>query len=212
MKAMTALLIGLAATPLWAQVGNSAKGQESVMLCVACHLENGGGKDNGEAVESWPRLAGLPEAYLTKQLHDIKNGTRQAPTMLAFANMLTDEQMADLSAYYAQLPPPDMPPPEATPEILAHGEKLALRGDWDRYLPPCMSCHGPNNQGAGNIFPGIAGQHAPYLRKQLELWQQDERKNDVNQLMTVIAKRLTAEDIQAVTLWLARQKPQGGQP
>lgn len=105
-----------------------------------------------------------------------------------------------------------MPQPEASPELLAHGEKLALRGDWDRYLPPCISCHGPDNQGAGDIFPGIAGQHAPYLRKQLELWQQDERKNDVNQLMTSIAKRLTAEDIQAVSLWLARQKPQGGQP
>ena len=210
MKTVIALAMGLAAVSVWAQ-RDPAKGKEAAVVCQACHMENGGGKDNGD-IESWPRLAGLPAAYLAKQMQDFKSGSRQAPSMIAFANMLTDEQVADVTAYYASLPPPESDVPAADPAVLAHGEKLAIRGDWDRYLPPCASCHGPGNNGAGDIFPAIAGQHAGYLKKQLQLWQQDQRQNDVNQLMASIAKRLTAEDIEAVSLWLAAQKPQGGQP
>lgn len=204
-------LLGLAAASVWAQDADPNKGKETAIVCQACHMEDGAGKDNGE-IESWPRLAGLSAAYLQKQMQDIKSGTRQAPSMIAFANMLTDEQVADVSAYYASLPPPFAETSTADPALLAHGEKLAMRGDWDRYLPPCAACHGPDNQGAGDIFPALAGQHAGYIRKQLQLWQDDQRQNDVNQLMTAIAKRMTAEDIEAVSLWLAAQKPQGGQP
>lgn len=210
MKTVIALAIGMAAVSVWAQ-GDPAKGKEAAVVCQACHMENGGGKDNGD-IESWPRLAGLPAAYLTKQMQDFKSGSRQAPSMIPFANMLTDEQVADVSAYYASLPPPESDVPAADPAVLAHGEKLAIRGDWDRYLPPCMACHGPGNNGAGDIFPALAGQHAGYLKKQLQVWQQDQRQNDVNQLMASIAKRMTPEDIEAVSLWLAAQKPQGGKP
>lgn len=202
---------GLSAAAVRAQSGDPVKGKEAAIVCQACHMEDGGGKDNGD-IESWPRLAGLPAAYLHKQMLDFKNGSREAPSMMPFANLLDDAQLADVSAYYASLPAPTPSLPAADAALMAHGEKLALRGDWDRYLPPCMSCHGPGNRGAGDIFPGIAGQHAGYLQKQLQLWQQDARRNDVNQLMSVIAKRLTAEDIAAVTLWLAHQQPQGGQP
>ncbi|MDO4777877.1 MAG: c-type cytochrome [Cardiobacteriaceae bacterium] len=210
MKTVIALAIGIAAVSVWAQ-GDPVKGQEAAVVCQACHMENGGGRDNGET-ESWPNLAGLPAAYLVKQMQDFKNGSRQAPSMIPFANMLTDEQVADVSAYYASLPQPASEVPAADPAVLAHGEKLATRGDWDRYLPPCAACHGPGNHGAGDIFPALAGQHAGYLKKQLQLWQQDQRQNDVNQLMASIAKRMTPEDIEAVSLWLAAQKPQGGKP
>ena len=211
MKTVIALATTLAIMPVWAQSGDPGKGKEAAVVCQACHMENGGGKDNGD-IESWPRLAGLPAAYLAKQMRDFRNGNRQAPSMAPFANMLTDEQIANVSAYYASLPPPDSDITGADAATLAHGEKLAMRGDWDRYLPPCMSCHGPGNRGAGDIFPPLAGQHAGYLRKQLQQWQQDQRQNDVNQLMTAIAKRLTPEDIEAVSLWLAAQTAQGGQP
>ena len=101
-----------------------------------------------------------------------------------------------------------MPAPAAvtaSEEQLALGKKLALEGDWDNYLPPCSSCHGPNNQGVDGTFPGIAGQHASYLKQQLELWQQGQRTSDPVQLMEAIAKRLSPEQIEAVAAYLASQ-------
>ncbi|MDO5090440.1 MAG: c-type cytochrome [Cardiobacteriaceae bacterium] len=210
MKTMMVLAAGLAAASVWAH-GDPAKGKEAAVVCQTCHMENGGGKDNGD-IESWPRLAGLPAAYLEKQMQDFKSGSREAPTMIPFANLLTDEQLADVSAYYATLPPPASEAPPAGAARRAHGAKLAPRGDGDRYLPPCAACHGPGNQGAGDIFPALAGQHAGYLKKQLQLWQEDKRQNDINQLMLSIAKRLTPEDIDAVAHWLAAQPAQGEQP
>ena len=53
--------------------------------------------------ESWPRLAGLNSNYIAKQLHDFKAGDRQNATMVTFANMLDDQQIADVAAYYSQL-------------------------------------------------------------------------------------------------------------
>lgn len=190
----------------WA--GDIEKGKETAKLCQACHMENGGGKDNGQ-MESWPRLAGLSEAYFIKQLQDIKNEKRFAPSMVPFVKMLSDEQIADVASYYASLPVPSAFPNEATPEQLQLGEKLATRGDWNRYLPPCASCHGVNNAGVGDVFPSLVGQPAGYIAKQLQLWKDDKRQNDTNQLMISIAKRLTDEDIQAVSKWLANQKVGG---
>lgn len=212
MKTTIITAVGFALLPCWADItGDPDRGKETAVLCSACHQENGAGKDNSGEAESWPRLAGLPAAYLHKQMLDIKNGEREAPSMTAFANMLDEQQIADISAYYAALPIPDIESIEADAALLAHGEKLAMRGDWDRYLPPCVACHGPDNRGAGDIFPPLAGQHAHYLQKQLQLWESGQRRNDVNELMLSIAKRLTPEDIQAVSLYLAAQAAQGAE-
>lgn len=207
MKYIKWFAVWLIATSAWA--GDIEKGKEASKLCQACHMENGSGKDNGQA-ESWPRLAGLSEVYFIKQLQDIKSGKRFAPSMNAFVKMLDDQQIADLASYYASLPVPENTwEVKATPEQLQLGEKLAVRGDWNRYLPPCASCHGVNNEGVGDVFPPLAGQPAGYIAKQLQLWKTDQRQNDTNQLMISIAKRLTDEDIQAVSAWLASQKLTG---
>ena len=89
--------------------------------------------------------------------------------------------------------------------MLARGEQLALRGDWDHYIVSCKSCHGPRNEGAGSSFPGIASQHAGYIESQLRAWQADERGNDPQNLMGAIAKRMSDDDIRAVSAWLASQ-------
>lgn len=207
---ITLAALGLAAYASLAQsapMGDPEKGAAAAVTCVACHQTDGGGK-HVEGGESWPRLAGLDADYIVKQLHDFKNGTRQNASMMTFANMLTDEQIADVAAYYAQMEPTAGQGGESASEkILERGEQIAERGDWSQYIVSCKSCHGPGNKGAGSVFPGIAGQHAGYLKAQLKAWQEGTRKNDPQNLMGTIANRMSDEDIHAVAVWLANQSP-----
>ncbi|BCB70735.1 cytochrome c [Vreelandella aquamarina] len=207
------LLLGacIIASTSVAQEGDAERGEAASATCVACHQANGGGM-NISGGESWPRLAGLNSNYIAKQLHDFKAGDRQNATMVTFANMLDDQQIADVAAYYSQLPAtPGQGGDNADEALLARGEQLAERGDWNAYIVSCKSCHGPGGQGVGETFPGIAGQHAGYISAQLNAWKSDTRSNDPQNLMGAIAKRMSEEDIQAVSAWYATQPAAEGE-
>ncbi|MWJ27657.1 c-type cytochrome [Halomonas sp. ZH2S] len=196
---------GLNAGAAMALEGDVQRGQEASATCVACHTADGSGL-NVPGGESWPRLAGLDSGYIVKQLHDFQEGRRENASMKLFANMLDDQQIADVAAYYSQMPvTPAQGGEEAGEALLERGEQLAKRGDWDAYIVSCKSCHGPGSEGVGSDFPGIASQHADYIATQLQAWKNDERSNDPQNLMGAIAKRMSDEDIQAVSAWLARQ-------
>lgn len=184
------------------------RGKVATATCVACHQADGSGMNipNGE---SWPRLTGLNRDYLVAQLHAFKNGSRQNASMLAFANMLNEDQMVDVATYYASLPVTAITPAPAEAALLERGEKLATKGDWDRYIVACVSCHGADNQGNGPVFPALAGQHAGYIAQQIKAWQDGTRTNDPQHLMLTIAKRMDEQDIAAVSAWLAAQPAKG---
>lgn len=199
------LLISFAfSLPAWALDGDAARGQAAAAVCTACHNADGSGM-NVPGGESWPRLAGLNAEYIYKQMLDFQQGHRQNATMQPFANMLNEQQLKDVAVYYSQLPATPAGGGEADEELLAWGKKLAEQGDWDRYIVPCSTCHGPGNQGAGADFPGIAGQHAGYLEQTLKDWQAQKRNNDPLHLMAAIAERMNDHDIRAVSAWLASQ-------
>lgn len=188
-----------------AQEGDVQRGQAAAITCTACHQANGGGM-NIPGGESWPRLAGLDAGYIVKQLHDFKEGRRLSASMMPFANMLSDEQIVDVAAYYSQMPvTPAQGGEDASEAQLARGQQLAEQGDWDAYIVSCKSCHGPGGNGAGSDFPAINSQHAGYISTQLLAWKNDERSNDPQNLMGAIAKRMSDEDIQAVSAWYATQ-------
>lgn len=195
-------------TPSWAFEGSAEQGKIAAAVCMACHQADGSGM-HMPGGESWPRLAGLDAAYLYKQLVEFKAGQRVNASMAPFAAMLNDTQMRDVAVYFSQLPATQGKGGEAADaDLLARGEKLATQGDWGLYIPSCQSCHGPDNQGAGEHFPGIAGQHAGYLERQLKDWQAGVRKNDPQNLMVPIASRMSERDIQAVSAWLSLQPSQ----
>ncbi|WGI26650.1 c-type cytochrome [Halomonas alkaliantarctica] len=197
--------VGLAAGGALAQQGDAERGQAAAATCTACHQADGSGMNvpNGE---SWPRLAGLNADYIAKQLHDFKTGQRQNATMVTFANMLDDQQIADVAEYYSQMPlTPGQGGDEADEELRARGQQLAERGDWNAYIVSCQSCHGPGGTGVGSTFPGIASQHAGYISAQLTAWKNETRSNDPQNLMGAIAKRMSDNDIQAVSAWYATQ-------
>lgn len=188
-----------------AQQGDAERGQAAAATCTACHQADGSGMNvpNGE---SWPRLAGLNADYIAKQLHDFKAGQRQNASMVTFANMLDDQQIADVAEYYSQMPvTPGQGGDEADEALLARGQQLAERGDWNAYIVSCQSCHGPGGTGVGSTFPGVASQHAGYISAQLTAWKNETRSNDPQNLMGAIAKRMSDNDIQAVSAWYATQ-------
>lgn len=196
--------------------GNAAEGEKIALQgdgvgapCVACHGPDGAGVDEA----GFPRLPGLPAEYIAKQIRDYKSGARNNPIMQANLSSLSEQQIVNVAAYYAGMPTPVMPVKSVPEQTLALGEKLVTQGDWSRHLPACESCHGPGSAGVDASFPGIAGQHATYIRQQLEAWRQGVRANDPLDIMSAVAERLTEAEIDAVAAYLAAQpvKPsQGG--
>lgn len=198
------LCLGLTVGKAMALEGNAERGKTAAAACIACHQADGSGM-NLPAGESWPRLAGMNASYIVKQMHDFKDGRRKSATMQPFADMLDDRQIIDVAAYFSQMPVTAAQRGDLDEALLRRGEQLAVQGDWDRYIVPCKSCHGPRNEGAGGSFPGIASQHAGYIEEQLRAWQAGERSNDPQNMMEAIAKRMNEDDVRAVSAWLADQ-------
>lgn len=168
--------------------------------CAVCHGING----IGLAPAVFVRLAGLSETYIAKQLHDFKQGTRDNPVMKPMAAALTDAEIAAVARYYALLPAPTAPAEQpAAPALLARGEALARDGLWEKDVPACFQCHGPNGKGVPPHFPRIAGQPSGYIAEQFDAWRSGRRKNDPVALMKSVAERLSPDDIKAVAAFLA---------
>ncbi|MCP4840568.1 MAG: cytochrome c, partial [Halieaceae bacterium] len=91
------LTLGFASSGLAAErpAGDAAAGKNEAATCVACHGEDG----NGPA--PFPKLAGQGERYLYKQLQDIRDGVRVVPTMIGQVDDKTDQELADIAAYFS---------------------------------------------------------------------------------------------------------------
>ena len=173
--------------------------QPGATACFACHGADG----MGMPAAGFPRLAGLPAGYLSKQLADFKSGSRVSPVMQPLATALTDDEIKSVTDMLAAMPAPKTPVVGRTELPKNLGEKLALRGAWDRHIPECVMCHGPGGVGVGSAFPPLAAQPASYLVAQLNAWRDGTRHNDPNDLMGHIAKSLTPDEVKAVADYFA---------
>lgn len=173
---------------------------KGALACLTCHGVDG----MGNAAAGFPRLAGMNADYLAKQLRDYVSGARQSPVMQPFSTALSADDVQAVSAYYANLAPSAQAQTTVAP---AAGRDLALRGDWERDIPACIACHGPDGRGVGAAFPALAGQSAGYIRDQIQAWQKGTRRNDPNDLMRVVAERMSPEQIQAVADYFATVAP-----
>jgi cytochrome c553 len=191
----------LADTPDGATIAQQGNGHGAAP-CMACHAANGGGM----AAAGFPRLAGLPEAYLRKQLEDFANGSRENATMQPVVGALTDAERDAVVAYYSKLPvPAPAPVPPPSDNVAQLGKTLAARGRWSDTLPACEQCHGPGGVGVGDHFPPLVSQSSVYISNELHAWQQGSRHNDPLQLMQHVAAKLSDEDIEAISAWYATQ-------
>ncbi|ADT85646.1 MULTISPECIES: c-type cytochrome [Vibrio] len=201
MKKLALILSLLASCSVWAQ-GSIEAGKAKSQTCVACH-----GADGNSQITTYPKLAGQHAKYIEKQLKDLKLGMssggkqgRYDPVMSAMAMPLSEEDMADVAAYFASLPIS----PNSTPEdVVAKGKVLYNAGDAARGLTACTACHGPRGNGTElSGFPKISGQHADYIKAQLQKFRDENRGNDMNAMMRDVAKKLTDADIEILSKYV----------
>lgn len=166
--------------------------------CVQCHGADG----RGNAQLGSPRLAGLNQEYIVKQLRDFQSQRRQSDVMVPQAQALTVDEIYSIAAYYADLTT-SSDVIDVAPEQVSVGKKIATRGNWDKNVPACFRCHGDQGLGVEPHMPALAGQHKSYLVAQLQAWKRGERRNDPLSLMATIAQRMADDEIDAVATYLA---------
>lgn len=203
--------------------GNISAGKEKAAACVSCHGENG-----NSMVSTFPKLAQQHSSYLIKQLQAFKNGTRNNPMMSSIAAGLSDDDMVDIAAYYAdqeisanQLPVLDDDEDEKpvaerekktdgkdpVQALIAQGTDLYRNGDLTREVSACIACHGPFGEGnKPAAFPMLKSQHADYLIKSLTDYKSGERSNNPENMMHMIAKKMSDEEIKAVSYRISMMK------
>jgi cytochrome c553 len=188
--------------------GQAAQSQQGA--CFRCHGVDG----KGDGAAAFPRLTGQVYKYLYDALKDYASGARNNAVMSPIALALTDQQMRDVAAYYAaQRDAPHDPRPEINADQLQYGAALAAVGSATRGVQGCTNCHGIDGAGLPPTYPYLAGQYANYLEAQLRAWKTGARRGGASGgIMEQIAKRLTDEDIRAVSLYFARMRPLAATP
>lgn len=172
-------------------------GEDRAQVCGACH-----GAQGISVNPEWPHLAGQHAAYLIKELHDFKRGdTRNAPTMTPLTAYLTDEDIENIAAYYAQRQRAHGNTPKA---YLARGETLYRTGDRSKQITACIACHGPDGKGNAQAgFPMLCGQQPAYTTQQLQAFKSGKRSNDISSIMHNISSHMSDDDMDAVAHYLA---------
>lgn len=206
------LLAAITCIPIYAQADDVAKtialqgNKHGAPACQTCHGADGG----GTAAAGFPRLAGLDAGYIEQQLLNFRSGKRSNTIMQPIAESLSKKEVPLIAAYYAALPIPAFKHEGGDPVLLSKGESIATSGDWNHEIPACYQCHGPDGKGMGPNFPAISGQSALYTSNQITAWKSGSRANDPVGLMKSVADKLSADQVEAVSAFLANQHSTNG--
>ena len=203
---VAALAVSAAAQAVEAQKpakADAAKGEtiytngdtaRNIPACVSCH-----GAAGNSTIAQNPKLAAQHDAYTYKQLVDFRGPARANPIMTPISKALTDEEMKNISAY---LDNQALKPASArNKDTIELGKKIYRGGIAEKNVPACASCHSASGAGMAGNFARIGGQHQEYTAAQLTAFRSGTRKN--NPIMTTISKRLSDEEIQAVSDYVA---------
>jgi len=186
-----------------AEQGNAENGKTKSITCSACH-----GVDGNSAIPMNPKLAGQHEKYLVKQLTEFKLASktggkdgRNNAIMNGMSAALSEQDIRDLAAYYSSQ---EAVSGESTQDAVEQGNKLYIGGDLKRGITACIACHGPKGNGTSlSGFPDISGQHSVYISSQLKSFRSGGRANSLNGMMADIAKRMTDDDIEVISNYVA---------
>lgn len=220
--AVSISLAFFAAPSLVSAKGNASAGKEAAANCASCH-----GEDGNSMAGNFPKLAGQHASYLVKQLQAFKDNSRIAPMMAPLALGLSKSNMEDIAAFYASKRTSSNEPPllfsdddddeeeeksadELAAEVkslIALGADIYLNGNLKTEVSACIACHGPHGEGnKPSSFPALRGQHADYLINTLTDFKKGKRNVDSDNMMHMIAKKMSEKEIQALSYYISVMK------
>lgn len=194
---VAAATFSLAAVGAYAQgaAGDVDAGKKKAEMCIGCHGIPGY-QNSFPEIHKVPMISGQSGPYIVAALKAYKSGERKHPSMRGIAGSLSDQDMADLAAFYAAQggkPAPETPkaPSAAVAALLEKGA--------------CISCHGANfSKPIDPSYPKVAGQHADYLYVALKAYTVDGNKvvGRANPIMAGMAKQYTPAELRAISRYL----------
>ena len=200
MKTALTLTLALAGASFAAQAqdlqGDAARGATLNATCIGCHGIQGYQSSFPE-VYHVPAISGQNAKYIMAALNAYKRGERKHPTMHAVAASLTEQDMADLAAYYAThggAPAAEAAVPTPPPEVAA----LLAKG-------ACASCHGENfSKPIDGSYPKIAGQYPDYLFAALKAYkvESNPQVGRGNAIMAAQVKQFSNKELKAIAQFL----------
>ena len=168
--------------------------------CAKCHGDYGVSDDEDDI-----NIAGMSASYLFKQLKDYKDKNRDDRDMYKKVKKLEEDQLADLAVWFASLEPAK---PAADRTMTPEVRKLILRGDPERLLKACSSCHGRQGRGGQFDHPALAGQNKTYLVDSMIAFKEEDRTNDIYSRMRHVSAALTEAEIEALADYYAADLPE----
>jgi cytochrome c553 len=211
-------IVGVA--PMAMAAGDATAGAEKVMLCAACHSTDG-----NSPAPNFPKIAGLGERYLLKQMRDIQAWDLETDpalkeqagrAVLEMTGMLAgfnDQDLQDIAAYFASQSIQLSGSKELKVRVnagldvdaLELGEKIFRAGNLGTGVPACSGCHAPDAHGnAPAGYPRLSGQFPEYIEKQLLAFRSGTRVNDGEQMtMRLVAEKMSDAEIKAVANFIA---------
>jgi cytochrome c553 len=196
---MLGVLAGLSGAASAAS-GNAEAGKAQSAPCAACH-----GQDGATPIDpTYPVLAGQNARYLAQQLALIQSDVRPVPLMAGQLVGKSEQDLADLAAYYASLPakPGQADGDDASVNL---AQDIYRGGSLSKGVAACSSCHGPSGKGnAPAGFPAIAGQAEGYTVKQLTDYREGRRVSDeaYGGMMRGVAAKLNDTEVAALADYL----------
>lgn len=177
--------------------GDPVAGKSKAVTCFGCHGENG-----NSAVPQFPKLAGQNAIYIEKQIHNYQTGRLNHQLMVTLAASMSDEDIADIAAYYASQPMMK----GSQPSNNALGKKLYENNDLARMQVRCSNCHGITGKGLNPVnpeYPVIGGQHKDFLISQLAKFKKGARNNSFGGVMNTTVHRLTDAELDALADYIS---------
>lgn len=182
--------------------GDANAGEKKIAMCIGCH-GIAGYQASFPEVYKVPKISGQSEKYITTVLNAYKKGERKHPTMRGIADSLSDQDMADISAYYANHGKVEGASlPDKAKEPNAKLAALLTKG-------ACASCHGENfAKPIDPSYPKIAGQHADYLFVALKSYKAEGNATwgRSNGVMGGVAKQFSNAELKELANYVASQQ------
>ncbi|MDA3875859.1 MAG: cytochrome c4 [Halothiobacillus sp.] len=197
---MRRVALGLGLTVLGSAVASAnadiEAGKTVSQTCAACH-----GMDGNSTLAMFPSIAGQSASYLAEQLHAFRDGKRVNAIMGPQAKNLTDQQIEDVTAYFAAQTRTVKASASEDSIPGAHMWKFGGHGNTIAACAACHGTHGQGNQPAG--FPALRGLTPQYIIESLMSYHNDQRKTAHADIMVRIASKLSNDDMKDIAQHIA---------